>query len=410
MAEANQWEVDAARQSANDAAQNAYNQGMLELGRQDLAFKKAQQAWKETMEKAGLTGTFEGAPTQAALQYGAEAFGVWGAPQQGQTTLSKQQQDWAQAAQNAAMYGSNVGQGGPAAGTLTLGGAEQQFTQGLRTQQEQRAAQQQQQAQAQAYLQLLSSLRGPADWAKYQQVLGSTPGGMRDLVGAAMGQYVPGGGATTGYAPEAVSLQSMMGQVSGQGYNPAAAGQPLNTPNVYGQNSAGMYAQQPYANQIQQMFQPPPGTQAAATQAAPAAQVQYSPTDTGSMVNYSGYGNPAAQTQAMLQGQTNPQAYAQQAMQQPQQQNNQALNAQGGGTNTMGAQPAGQPQANQMNLPAPNQIAAQSWNNLAPSQRDMLMGQYEAQGWHKPDVEALRQQALPKYAANAPTAGTFRLR
>jgi hypothetical protein len=39
-----------------------------------------------------------------------------------------------------------------------------------------------------------------------------------------------------------------------------------------------------------------------------------------------------------------------------------------------------------------------------------MLGDYEAQGWYKPDVEALFNQSLPKYAANAPTAGTFRLR
>lgn len=390
---ANQWETEAANNAANNAAQNAYNQGMLELGNQKLAFDKAKQAWQETMDKAGLTGTFDGMPTQAALQFGAEQFGIWGAPQQGQETLASKQQTFSQGLSNAALYGQNVGPGGAAAGQQTLGGLA-----------EQRAAQAQQQSQAQQYLSLLSSLRGPADWAKYQQVLGSTPGGMRDLVGAAMGQYVPGGGATTGYQPEAASLQSMMGQITGQGYNPAAAGQPLNMPNVYAQNSQGMYAQQPQQQQmtpmqqqVQQMFQPPAGTQAQ-------PQMQN--------MRYTQGGAPAPNTtEQMLQASVNP-AYKQQLQQQqqPAQQTMQLLQAQGNGTNMMGAQQPGQPPANQMNLPAPNQIAAQSWNNLAPSQKEMLMGQYEAQGWHKPDVEALRNQALPKHAANAPTAGTFRLR
>ena len=95
--------------------------------------------------------------------------------------------------------------------------------------------------------------------------------------------------------------------------------------------------------------------------------------------------------------------YQQYAQQQPTQQQN----AMGNGTNMYGAQ---QPtQAQQMNLPAPNQIAAQSWKNMAPSQQEMLLGAYEAQGWHKPDVQALYNQSLPKYAGNAPTAGTFKL-
>jgi hypothetical protein len=39
-----------------------------------------------------------------------------------------------------------------------------------------------------------------------------------------------------------------------------------------------------------------------------------------------------------------------------------------------------------------------------------MKGQWESQGWYKPDVEALMNQALPKYATNAPSAGTWRLR
>src|SRR5262245_62421119 len=143
------------------------------------------------------------------------------------------------------------------------------------------------QQQAQSYLNLLSGLRGPADWAKYQQVLGATPGGMRDLVSAAMGQYMPGGGATTGVQPQAASLQTLQQQVAG------------------------------------------------------------------------------------------------------------------GGT-AQGAQQLGQ-------LPAPNQLAPQAWRNLAPSQQELLLGAYENQGWNKDDVRALLSQSLPRYASNAPQAGTWRL-
>jgi hypothetical protein len=336
--------------AANNAANQAYQQALARTGERETALREAQFAWTKTMDEAGLTGMYQGQYTMPVQQWQAETFGTWGAPTAGQQTLAGQAQTFGQGATLAGLYGQYYAPGqAPAAGTQTLAGQAQQFGQGLQTQQEARAAQAQQQSQAQQYLSLLASLRGPADWAKYQQVLGATPGGMRDLYAAAMGQYVPGGGATTGVAPEAASLQSMMGQISGQGYNPAAAGQPLNTPNVYNQNSAGMYA-----------------------------QLQ---------------GQPTAGQQAMQQ------------QAQPQQQYNQLQNAQGGGTNTMGAT---QPQY-QQNLPAPNQIAPQSWQNMAPSQREMLMGQYEAQGWHKPDVEALFNQSLPKYAANAPTAGTFRL-
>lgn len=225
-------------------------------------------------------------------------------------------------------------------GTQTLAGNEQQFTQGLRTQEEQRAAQAQQQSQTMDYLKLLSSLRGPADWAKYQQVLGSTPGGMRDLMAAAMGQYVPGGGATTGYQPQAASLQSVMGQVGGYDYTGQGGGQ-LGQPSVY-QYNQGVYGQQPGA-----------------------AQPQSSGQVWGSGI---GVG---------------------------QQQPTQAQQYQGYGNGT--------------NLPAPNQISAQSWNNMAPSQQQMMLGMYENQGWDLSDVKSLYNQQLPKYATNQPTAGTWRM-
>jgi hypothetical protein len=60
-------------------------------------------------------------------------------------------------------------------------------------------------------------------------------------------------------------------------------------------------------------------------------------------------------------------------------------------------------------LPLPNQIAPQTWANLAPSQQQLLLGAYEAQGWNKDDVQALLAQSLPRYASNAPSAGTWRL-
>jgi hypothetical protein len=249
---ANVQAAQMALQAAANAAQQAYLNAKLNLDTEDLALRKAQQAWTETVQRAGLTGTFEGQPTLPAMQSYAQLFGAWGVPTQGQQTLAALQQ---------------------------------QFGQALAAQQEARAAQGQQQQQAQAYLNLLANLRGPADWAKYQQVLGATPGGMRDLVAAAMGQYIPGGGATTGVQPTPVSLQSIQQQI-----------------------------------------------------------------------------------------------------------------AAGGGTGGQLGQ-----------LPAPNQLAPQSWAHLAPSQQQLLIGAYEAQGWNPDDVRALFAQSLPRYATNAPQAGTFRL-
>jgi hypothetical protein len=275
------------------------------------------------------------------------------APTQGQQTLAAQQQGLANAATVAGLTGMYNAPGATGQGTQTLAGQQQQWQQGF--QQQQFAAQQAQlqQQNALGYLQLLSSLRGPADWAKYQQVLGSTPGGMRDLAAAAMGQYVPGGGATTGVQPQAANLNSMYAQVQG-------------SPNTYAYPQAGQnWAQQQAAYQ-----QNPPNWQT--TQySAPQSQQAW-----GTGIGVGGNQATAAQ----------------------------AVQATGNGTNMYGGQ------QQQYNLPAPNQISSQSWNNFTPSQQQMLMGQYESAGWDKGDVQSLYNQSLPKYGTNNASAGTWRLR
>lgn len=344
------------RQMADDLAKQEYQRTLAQTGREDLALKQAQQAWKQKMDEAGLTGMYQGAPTVPYLQQSAETFGTWGAPTAGQQTLGAQQQQWQQAYNTANQYGQYYGTGqAPAVGTQTQSAQEQAYTQWLRAQQQQLAEQSQQQQAANQYLTLLSSMRGPQNYFQYQNVLGSTPQGMQDLVGAAMGKFVPGGGATTGVQPVAQSLQGLYGDVTGQRYG----AQPAQQPNVAAFTPQGSVAQ--------------------ATQ--PAAQYQYSPTATGSLINQSGWAGASGQP---TQGQ----------------------NALGNGTNTMGA-----PQnASSLNLPAPNQVAMQSWNNLAPSQKSLLTSGWEASGWNADDVQALMNQSLPKYGSNAATAGTWRLR
>ena len=398
MAEANQWEVDAARQSADDAARNEYNRGMLELGNQELALKRAQQAWKEVIDKAGLTGMFEGQYTMPVQQWAASTFGTWGMPTAGQKTLGAIGQEADIGATQAGLFGT---WGAPTQGQQTLAGQQQQWSQGFQQQQYEAQQRQLQQQNAQAYLQMLSQLRGPADWAKYQQVLGSTPNGMRDLAAAAMGQYIPGGGATTGVAPQAANLQTMMGQIAGGGYGQA-------NPNN---------AQQTWQNAAQQ--QAYPQYQQAQQMAGGAMNLEGRPDYYNPQQGQAApQGNEQATLQALRGGVTSKQQQAQQqAQQQGYTQGPESLGQQraGGGTNQFGAPQQNQYQLNAgqqtpQNLPAPNQIAPQAWKNMAPSQQQMLLGQYEAEGWHKPDVEALFAQSLPKYAANAPTSGTLKMR
>ena len=397
---------------ADSEAKNAYYQALAQGQSQSDALAWAKFRWQQKLDEAGQTGMWNGQWNNPQEQWFTGQFGTWfvagGEPTTGQQTLTAAQQQYQQAYNQSQLYGQYIAPGGqmpyqgyqteqaqqqaqalaaqqagltgwytPArqanvnpndfwaqdkgtqdtyiqynqndpqkaamswardasAGlnqfynanpdygkTQTLQGQQQQWSQGF--QQQQFEAQQRQLAQQNtlAYLQQLASLRGPADWAKYQQVLGSTPQGMRDLYAAAMGQYVPGGGATTGVQPQAVDLYTMQQQIAG--YNPQA------------QASGG--------------------------------QVW------GSGIGVGGQGaTPDQQAQAT-----------------------------GNGTNMYGGQ------QQQYNLPAPNQISAQAWNNFTPSQKQLMLGQYEAAGWNKDDVTALYNQALPQYGSNNATAGTWRL-
>ena len=375
-------------QRATSAAQAAYQMALASNLPEQMALARAQFAWQQELDKAAQTGMWNGQYNMPTEQYFAGAFGTWmpNGPQAGQQTLQGQQQQFQQGYDISSLYGQyyapgtnpNQGQqtlqaqnqaeqlglsqagltgyylapGQTGQGQQTLAGQQQQFSQGLQTQQEQRAAQAQGQEQAIGYLNLLSNLRGPADWAKYQQVLGSTPNGLRDLTAAAMGQYVPGGGATTGMQPQAASLQSLMGDVSGVAYNGQGGGQ-LNMPNVYtgGQSSYG--------------YQPNP------TQMMPQ---QGGGSSWGTGINYGD-------------------------------QNGAAGAAMGGA----GAAPGSSANNGLGQMPLPNQISAQSWKNFTPSQQQMYLGAYENAGWDKNDVTALMNQSLPRYASNAASAGTWRM-
>jgi hypothetical protein len=283
-----QWVANMALSNAQQAAQRAYYDAMLKQQGEAQAFAEAQQAFTNEITKAGLTGSYQGAPTQAALQYGANTFGTWGAPTQGQQTLAAQQQGFTQQQQLAQTYGTYMAPGAtPTAGQTTLASQQQAYNQWLASQQQALSQWTAQQTASQNYLNLLSGLRGPADWAQYQKVLGATPGGMKDLVAAAAGQYVPGGGATTGVQPQSVNLNNFV-----QG----------------------------------------------------------------------AVGGPDAGSQAAMQS-----------------------------------------------LVPPNQMAPQTWNALQPSQKQMLLGTWEAQGYNKDDAQNLFNQSLPKYGQMSPTAGSFRL-
>lgn len=427
---------NAATSAAQQAAQAQYWRSLSSGASSSQSLEAAKFAWQQKLDEATQTGKWNGQWNNPQEQWFTGQFGQWfgegGAPTTGQQTLTAEQQRYNQAYQNSQLYGQYYAPGTtPTSGTATqaattqaaalaaqragmtgylqdtgtgnlamdafytkadqatrqqyldtsqgdmqtaanrylndLGGSvrqaaeaqgrqyslqdmqnyiygqgqqtqeaqQQQWQQGLSERQFANLQQQQQQENAQKYLAQMATLRGPADWAKYQEVLGATPNGMRDLTAAAMGQYIPGGGATTGVQPQAATLQSMQAQIGG--YAPGYGGQGNQGYN----QAAGGGNQQVWGSGI-------------------------------------GIGQQGASPE-------------------------QAQQATGNGTNTMGGQ------RQQYNLPAPNQIAPQAWANMAPSQQQMLLGMYEANGWNKDDVMALHNQSLPKYGTNQGTAGTWRL-
>src|SRR5215469_10940399 len=243
-------------------------------------------------------------------------------------TMAAQQQYFNQAQNLASQFGQYYAPGAP-------GQTAQPGVNAPAPGQETLAYQQFQQQAAQSYLQLLSQLQGPADYGSYLRTLGSTPSGIQSLVGAAAGNYIPGGG-TTGIQPQAQTLNNLVGAATGYTV-PGTTGNP--------------YAQ-----------------------------------TTGQQLNAAASGQGGGGTGA---------------------------NAAGGQLGTSGtASPGGMNYsdflATAQGLPAPSQIAPQSFNAMAPSQKQMLGSAYASLGWAPGDINSLYQSSLPKYAAGS-AAGNMRL-
>ena len=422
---ANLTAADLLMRDAQNRATNAYNMARLANDSEQTAYMKAYYAFQEAMGQAELTGTYQGAPTQAALQYGANTFGTWGVPTQGQQTLASQlqqaqllgtyqgqqtqaaqQQQFAQQQALAQLYGQYYAPGqNPAAGMQTQAAQQQAFAQDLANRQFALSQQTQQQQAAQQYLNLMAGLRGPADWIQYQKVLGATPRGLTDLAAAAAGQYVPGGGATTGVQPQAVTLPGFINSATGGafgGQQPGATQQAFqqyqggySSPQRQGLGSQAPVQQ--FANQggdLPAGYGMTPNWQTGGQYQSgqgrapqPAAQGGYG----GQGDLPAGYGMTPNWQQGNYQTAGRPN-YGQQNLQQP----------------PMGSN-AQQTQAFQNALVAPNQLAPQSWSAMTPSQQQMLLGTWESQGYTQDDAKALFNQSLPRYSTGSATTGQFRL-
>ena len=80
----------------------------------------------------------------------------------------------------------------------------------------------------------------------------------------------------------------------------------------------------------------------------------------------------------------------------------------GGGTASPGGMNYQDFMATAQGLPPPSQIAPQAFNNMLPSQQQMLGSMYSNLGYAPGDINKMYQQSLPKYAAGS-AAGQFKL-
>lgn len=407
----------------------------LDQATQQAYFQSNGGDWTAAMNKWVADSNAAGkAATEAA-------GGTWNPNPQGTPTetMAAQQQYFNEAQQLAQTYGQyyapgapgqagQAGVNGPQAGQQTLAGQQQYWQQGFQQEQFQQSA-------AQQYLQLLSQLQGPADYGQYLKVLGATPGGIQSLVGAAAGQFVPGTGVT-GAAPQQQTLQNLINAATGaysqggQGQNPNGVGYLQGTAAF---NPTQMPGYQPWMNQTlnQQMGGQQANGQMQSGQWTGGGQ-QYAPTDqpfsasglpSGLMRNQVNTGmqlgggqGQANQTYGYLQNAASGGAgagYGAGAAGPGLMQNQVNTGVQlGGGSGGGSASPGGMNYndflAQAQGLPPPSQLSPQAFNNMLPSQQQMLGSMYSNLGYAKGDINAMYQQSLPKYAAGS-SSGSFRL-
>lgn len=215
-----------------------------------LAFAKAESTWKQAIEEASVTGSYQGQPTMAWLEQQAKMTGVIN----GQQTLEGKLTDAQIAQMNHAMqmqteqmlldrekFGFDKSKWDAEFGyqqqkdakdyELAKSGLSGYMGDGTST----LAREQMQGQQAQAYLGLLSSVQ--ANPFKVQRILGQAGSGLNGLAAAWTGKYQPAGFAG-GEAPQQAQVADLYQQ-----YDPNT-GLPIATP------------QQPVAASVGQIQQP----------------------------------------------------------------------------------------------------------------------------------------------------------
>jgi hypothetical protein len=365
---ASQLATTAALNAATQAAQQEYLKSKLKFEerqfdnlsafqKEELSFKRAQEAFNQELQKAQLTGDFNGTPTWQKTVQEAGLTGYYN----GQSTLAREQLAQSEAALTGYLNGKNTlardtfdqrtgellgfinGQNtlsrdelnarigemlGYYNGQNTLGRDELNQRTGL------------------GVMQLAADLRGPKNAFQYAKVLNGTPQGMRDIVSAAFGSYkLPGSGGGDPYAPqEAASVQGLYSDVL-HGVQVPSYGAPAQVT--------------------------PPGVN------APTNQYNYEPTGNGSYNVYPpGVQAPAQRGQYSTMTPMDPHA----------------------------ANSAAHTQANAA-LPMPNQWNASNINNMGQYQKDLLLAAYEAQGYDPTSAWETFKQSLPDYGG--PKKGTL---
>lgn len=337
---------------AQQAAYQAYLNARLNLETDAQAFTQAQQAFTNKINEASLTGSYNGQQTQAAQQ--------------------------------------------------------QKFQQNFDVQQEQDKT-------ALGYLGVIAGLKAPQDYGQYLRTLASTPGGLGDLVSSAAGRYVPGTGATTGVQPVPATLGGLLAQVptTGAMQTGGVAGAPQVQPaQASAQTTGGGYTTDQLAaidNYMNQQI----GSNNWAGGRFHADVANGVPIEQAIRNAAQGAGgvamDPSRYTLPQIPQPSQAAPVQQQAVQQPQQQNPMATTTAStvGQPSNPAAASYAQYQQAAAGLPAPNQISAAAWNSYTDSQKKLLLGMYQNQGWQTQDVQDLYNQSLPKYSYSG--AGTVKL-
>lgn len=458
----NMTAVQLAQQVANMAAQLEFQKQrmtLLELPQfahtsqmdiDRLAFDKANQTWTEAFQSASLTGTYQGQPTLAYLTQIAQMTGTIN----GQQTIQGKLTDTQIAQINATImntqkmtdlaYLQRGDQREQWSADHQMALQKQQadltgFINGMPTQQRQEWEAQ----QGNAYVNLVSTLRGPENAFQMLKVLKATPDSLRSLADQWTGKFVSpsyGVANTAGLSP--VTPQNMLSAYTPPGYAPQASQAPVQ-PAQYPWQPSQQIAPGQLTPGI--LTQPNPGaplTGASPTTATAPAVASgalsvgqgmpgYTIDPAGSQAHPDAYNYQATPSGGVMvypPGVTAPVDAHQASTTTPVTAVQQQQIAQHAAGAILSYTPPGSPVA-QSQMPAlqaaalpvdqqanpaaaftdPTKINARAYNTSSPYEQAVGWAGYEAAGWDKSLAQDQFQKSLPKYGASAGALGTVRI-